>query len=193
MEEAPRILFVFCAVLSLLSCTSSSVAAFEIGYLQMQIYNCLPFPLTFVGCKDIIGTWMTQPTPHVSTQYTAVNAVIAPPSEFEPTMGNCTWNYGPNQSQQYPFFMDWTWSPLGNSFFAGGGNGQLGALVALGNSEDLESALWPLNCLWTFQGQGGWEDCYYQFLKQNYTRCQPLQLNNKMGAQASLKQGIKKV
>jgi len=87
--------------------------------LTIRIGNCVE-SMTFIGCADVAGTFLTQPPPTIDPMISG-NFTIVIPTGGVATTGNCSWEYT-NAHGVWPTFVAWNFNPLGQQDFGGGTN-----------------------------------------------------------------------
>jgi len=113
--------------------------------IVLRINNCLGTNLTLINCADIIGDWVSKPSPTNVGQFGSIQWEISPPSTFGTTQGNCSFKYE-NKQGEWNAFLDWTWGVFTASSF-GGGTDEDGETTQLGNGG---SFLNPEVCFWLY-------------------------------------------
>lgn len=143
--------------------------AVESGELTIHVNNCLE-EMTFVGCRDVIGNFSSQPSETIA-QYSRGEWVLNLSDDKE-TQGNCTYQYT-NSHGTWTAFFDWEYQTLGSANFGGGTNDVIDSEIT-----DISCGRTDMTCFWLYYESEGEMDCTYQTDDADCKPCQDTNASN---------------
>jgi len=85
--------------------------------LTIRVGNCVQnSPFKFLGCVDILGTWMQKPSNILVDNTTTFVIEMQDTNTMGTSTGNCTWQFTAPHGD-YIAYVDWNYNPLGNKDF----------------------------------------------------------------------------